>query len=390
MSKKLIFYLSCTLAIIIFVLLRIGVVRASKPGQTNILKWQQDVRYDINTHLFQEILAKGDVEGARKLLEKYETQEPTKEANGETVVKEPLKEFLRQPFGNYPNIQSQMPIQGVFYDMAREQGSEQRWDNLTEIALLFIDKTDPDFFTNAKTKSLHEVPTSATSPNIPYLHFALKYGLIDVADALLNKISSLANGLVDGQSALIYAYEGEIDDPALLEKLVTGGAVVQEKDFTGLTEEQQEDYLAWLTDNDISLSNISGSPVARGKHKKPDGSKMSVHPHQTLWKDLTPEAQQKLVEQWETLTPEAKQKLEQRKACHHLHPHGGFCHIKHDGGKATHKRAWFLLLRYLDNIKANATQINLKKQQEYEAQRNINQLAKTLHDIVHPPEKSEG
>ncbi len=257
MSKRLIFYLSCALVIFGFGLVRMGFIGASKTGQTNKKVWEENVRAHIAT-LFEQIIKKGDVDGAKKLLEKYEKQPQTKEADGSVVVKDPLKEFLQQPFGNYPNIHSQMPIQGVFYELAQSNG--QLRDSLNKIALLFIEKTDPGFFTENQTKLLHEAPgaaSPATSQKIPYLHFALKYGLVDVANALLNKTPSLANALVDGKSAFVYAYEGRVADKTLL-NLLNKNALLQEADFNHFTDQNKKiAFLAWVQENGIPTTNAT-------------------------------------------------------------------------------------------------------------------------------------
>lgn len=230
----------------------ITVSRSAKQG------WEEEARKDM-AGLFEDILdtrgglrQTADPDAARALLEKYSQQKPLEE-NRDIVVKDPLQEFLKSPFGNYPGgMSKELPIQGVFYERALQKSAGKRRDNLDAIALDFINATDKSFFSNGR---LNEKITGSNPTWIPYLHFALEYNMPKVAKALIKKVPFLAQQLVDGRSAYFYAFKGGITDSKILKE---AGAIPQEEDFNLLSGTDKNKFLAFLKKNKINTDNVKG------------------------------------------------------------------------------------------------------------------------------------
>lgn len=257
MSKRYMILSELTL----FVVMLIGSVHASRQGQTNRLKWEESARADI-AMLFETILKSADYQAATDMVTKYEQQEPVKEKLGEVVVKNPLQEFLRAPYGNYPGLPNQRPLQGIFYERARETRADARQENLDAIARLFIEKTEPGFFTEPLMGTIDEKIMTGESKTIPYLLFALRYTMPKVAQKLLDKAGQLAQAKVDGRSAYSYAFEGGISDSELIKRFGTSGALVQEADFDHFTDHAKKaGFLSWLVEHGVSLKNIVPSKI---------------------------------------------------------------------------------------------------------------------------------
>lgn len=265
--------------LVLLLIIIVGFSRATNPNpnQTNRQKWEEGVRSDIAT-LFETILDtrqekrhSANYQAATDMVTKYEQQLPVKEKLGEVVVSNPLQEFLSAPYGNYPGgMANERPLQGIFYERAREKRAGNRQNDLDEIAKYFIEMTEPKFFTGPLTSTLNEKITGGDPKMIPYLLFALRYGMAKIAKNLLDNSTILAQAKIDGRSAYSYAFEGGISDPELLAALGKAGAIIQEADFDYFKDDQKKtDFLTWLLEHGIATKNV-GEPKIRAIRAQAD------------------------------------------------------------------------------------------------------------------------